>query len=80
MQETQYAIKVRMRYSGSYSIGPYKSRTEAEYLAREIVAGEISELKTQRGSTLYICGDPEVVEVVPFAKKDDRSNYGVSYD
>lgn len=80
MAEMQYAVKIKMKYSGSYSVGPYNDRKEAEGIAADIAFGDVNTIKTQRGSTLYICTDPEAVEVVPFIRKDDRSGNGVIYD
>lgn len=73
MGDVQYVIKVKMKYTGTYSVGPFAEREMAENIADEIASGEMSRVKTQRGSTIYICGDPEIVEVLAFfPKREDR--------
>jgi hypothetical protein len=70
MANTQYAVKIRMKSTGSYSVGPFNLMDEARTVAEEIVSGEMESIKTQRGSIIFLCDDPEVVEVVPFTRRD----------
>ena len=67
----QYAVKIRMKHTNSYSVGPYSNLDEARAMAQEIVSGNIDEVKTQRGSILFLCDDPEVVEIVRFSSRDE---------
>ena len=71
MQQTMYAVKVRMKHTGSYSVGPYKTHEDAEVVAKDIAFSGANTFRTQRGTTLFLCADPEVVEIVKFVKKDD---------
>ncbi len=74
MANTQYAVKIRMKCTGSYSVGPYDSMDEARSVAEEIVSGERESIKTQRGSLIFLCDDPEVVEIVPFTRRDKEDD------
>lgn len=72
MNQTQYVVKVRMKYTGSYSVGPYKTLEEAELIAKDIAFSGANTLRTQRGTTIFLCADPEVVEIVSFVRKDEE--------
>lgn len=74
MAITQYAVKVRMKHTGSYSVGPFNSMDEARGVAEGIVSGEADGICTQRSSIIYLCDDPEVVEVVPFTRKEKEDD------
>lgn len=76
MANTQFAVKIRMKHTGSYSVGPYASMDEAKNTAMLITSGELDGVQTQRGTILYLCDDPEVVEIVPFTPRfrDDKED------
>ena len=71
MSQTQYVVKVRMKHTGSYSVGPYRTMEEAEIVAKDIAFSGGNTLRTQRGTTIFLCADPEVVEIVSFVRKDE---------
>ncbi len=71
MQQTMYAVKVRMKHTGSYSVGPYRTVEDAEIVAKDIAFDGANTLRTQRGTTIFLCESPEVVEIVQFVKKED---------
>ena len=73
MSQTQYVVKVRMKHTGSYSVGPYKTQEEAEFIAKDIAFAGANTLRTQRGTTIFLCADPEVVEIVSFVRKEEEA-------
>ncbi len=64
MDKTQYAIKVHMKHTGTYPVGPYRTVEEAEIVAKDIAFGGANTLCTQSGTTIFLCDEPEVVEVL----------------
>lgn len=73
MGSTQYAIKIRTASGGMYSVGPYDTLQEAETMAEDIAYnGNLSRLRTQKHGLLYLCDQPEVVEIIPFKMKESE--------
>jgi pyruvate/oxaloacetate carboxyltransferase len=66
----QYVVKVHMKRTGTYSVGPYHTVEEAEDVAKDIAFYGANTLCTQRGTKIFLCDEPEVVEVVSFVRKD----------
>lgn len=74
MSQTQYVVKVRMKHTGSYSVGPYRTVEDAEFVAKDVAFAGANTLRTQRGTTIFLCESPEVVEIVSFVRKDEEAD------
>ena len=61
MANTQYAGNIMMKCAVSYSVGPYRTLKEAGLIAKDVAFCGVNALRTQRGSAMFLCDDPEAV-------------------
>ena len=64
----QYVLKVHMT-SGTFTVGPYREFESAKQDMFDIGDGVLTTLETQRGTTVYISGVPDAVELMSFIPK-----------